>query len=119
MIYDLFLQITFFLQLMGDTLTQDVHHKEDQTRFTTIRVILNQGPPQALDHGCDYWEWSHSSETMRERAIPPSPKTFSTSLVLPKEPEILGLELTRVGTGCSLTQLLLAKYKVKILWILF
>lgn len=43
--------------------------------------------------------------------MPPSPKIFSTSLVLPKEPEILGLELTREGTGYSMTQVHLAKYK--------
>ena len=110
-IYDLLLQMTFSFRLTGDTLPRDVCHQEDQIMFTTVRVILNQGPPQTLEHGCNYSEQSHSSETMKARAMPPSPKTFSTSLVLPKEPEILGLELTREGTGCSMTQVHLAKYK--------
>lgn len=55
-IYDLLLQMNFSFRLTGDTLPHDVCHQEDQIMFTTVRVILNQGPSQTLEHGCNYSE---------------------------------------------------------------
>lgn len=81
------------LQHVTGTLPQDAHPREDQTRFTRMRVIWNRGIMSDLETWLP-WLWTCEQscwvETLRQRAITPTPRTVPASPSLPKEPRALG-----------------------------